>query len=105
MILVRTNHPFLRERTSQSLRLSRAHSGATFQKPRIVSQLSRGTINSFNFGEQSTKRHDDRAVMDMCIMESSIFLEHIINPIHQRIRITRRSMLAAGRSESREDQC
>jgi hypothetical protein len=35
-----------------------------------------------------------------CIVGSSMFLEHIINPVHQWIRIARRSLSAAARSEN-----
>jgi hypothetical protein len=44
-------------------------------------------------------RHESRATMDTRIMGSSIFLEHIINLVCQRIKIAQRSSSAAGRSE------
>jgi hypothetical protein len=54
------------------------------------------------FREQSTKRPDGCATMDMCILGSLIFIEHIINPVQHRTRIARRSTTAASRSEEAE---
>jgi hypothetical protein len=53
----------------------------------------------FQFPRWSTKRDDGRTAMDTCILDLSMFIEHIFNPVHQQIRITQRLISVAGRSE------
>jgi hypothetical protein len=57
---------------------------------------------TISVSEIGYKRRDGRAAMDTCIIGSSIFLERIINPVHQRIRITQRSFSVADRLEESE---
>jgi hypothetical protein len=78
-----------------------------FGEPHVVHRFSQGSSNHFgqatiSVSEIGYKRRDGRAAMDTCILGSSIFLERIINLVHQRIRITQRSFSVADRLEESE---
>jgi hypothetical protein len=46
--------------------------------------------------EAEYKRRDSRAEMDMCTLDSSIFIEHIFNPVHQQINMAHRLIPVMG---------
>jgi hypothetical protein len=47
----------------------------------IVRWLFRRSNKLSNFSEKGTQRHDGRAGNDMYIIDSSMCIEHIINPV------------------------
>jgi hypothetical protein len=53
-------------------------------------QLSKQTTKLSNFSEKDTQRCDDCAAADTCIVDSSMCIKHIINPVNHRVKIIRR---------------
>jgi hypothetical protein len=53
----------------------------------ILRQLSRWSSKLCNFLEKDTQRRDNRVAIDMCIADSSMCIEHIINPVQHRVKI------------------
>jgi hypothetical protein len=54
---------------------------------KIVHRLSRRLSKLPNFLEKVTQRCDDRAAVDTYIVDSSMYIKHIINPVHHWIKI------------------
>jgi hypothetical protein len=81
-----------------SFQFSRAHSSVLYWKSCVVRWLSKRSSNLISFQEQGTQGHDGCVVMDTCILDSSMFIEHIINPVQhwtrlaQRLKITSRQL-------------
>jgi hypothetical protein len=57
---------------------------------KIMHQLSRRSSKLANFSEKATQIHDGDATLDLYIADSSMCIEHIINPAQLQIKITRR---------------
>jgi hypothetical protein len=53
-------------------------------------RLSRRSSKLSNFSKKGTQKYNGRATMDTCIADPSMCIEHIINPVQHRIRVTRR---------------
>jgi hypothetical protein len=58
---------------------------------RVVHHASVSRLSSklFNFLEKGTQRRDSRAAIDMCIADSSMYIEYIINPVRHQVKLIR----------------
>jgi hypothetical protein len=70
-----------------------------------VRRLSRQSSKLSNFSEKGTHGRDDRAVIDTCIADSSMCIEHIINPVRHWIRLIRRLMIEGSMKPNSGARC
>jgi hypothetical protein len=70
-----------------------------------VHWLSKRTSKLSNFSEKGTQRRDDGAAIDICIADSSMCIEYIINPVRHRVRLIRRLKIEGSMKPNNEIRC
>jgi hypothetical protein len=70
-----------------------------------MSRLSRQISKLSNFSEKGIQRRDGRVAADTCIADSSMCIEHIINPVQHRVKIIRRLKIEGSVKPIRGTRC